>query len=156
MTHSLLLWNNYMLQWPMALLLHLHKRRHGLRKSFHFQTYPQFQHEFVKRCLQTITAFAVEFQLERTKKVCSARPVWDGSTELAKQGSRRGCTEKLLNLVKTLTGTQGRRKMFQVRGAERQRRENRPGGSGACSRRTFLISDSLKRVFLHFGVSFNL
>ena len=25
---------------------------------------------------------------------------------------------------------QGRRKMFQVRGAERQRRENRPGGSG--------------------------
>ena len=25
---------------------------------------------------------------------------------------------------------QGRRKMFQVRGAERRRRENRPGGSG--------------------------
>ena len=46
--------------------------------------------------------------------------------------------------------------MFQVRGAERRRRENRPGGPGACSPRKCLISDSLKRVFLHFGISFSL
>ena len=63
---------------------------------------------------------------------------------------------EIIGLAIFSTSIQGRRKMFQVRGAERRRCENRPGGLGACSPRKVLICITLKRVFLHFGVSFSL